>query len=110
MIKKILILVATIFLLTDSAQAADQPNLKEMDYLKKIDLIHLELKDSLKTTDKTGDLNIDFLNQMIHYERALIMLAKNELQYGERKELKEPVNEIIHEFKLNLKKLIKFKK
>ena len=52
-----------------------------MDYLKKIDLIHLELKDSLKTTDKTGDLNIDFLNQMIHYERALIMLAKNELQY-----------------------------
>ena len=110
MIKKILILVATIFLLTDSAQAADQPNLKEMDYLKKIDLIHLELKDSLKTTDKTGDLNIDFLNQMIHYERALIMLAKNELQYGERKELKEPVNELIHEFKLNLKKINKIQK
>ena len=38
------------------------------------------------------------------------MLAKNELQYGERKELKEPVNELIHEFKLNLKKINKIQK
>lgn len=110
MIKKMLILATSILLLTYSVQAADEPNLKEIDYLKKIDLIHLELKDSLVITEKTGDLNIDFLNQTIHYERALIALTKNELQYGERKELKEPINELINHFKLNLKKISKVQK
>ncbi len=109
-IKKMLMLITSIFLLTYSVQAADEPNLKEMDYLKKIDLIYLELKDSLLITEKTGDLNVDFLNQAIHYERSLIELTKNELQYGERKELKEPINDFINHFKLNLKKISKVQK
>ena len=109
-IKKMLMLITAIFLLTYSVQAADEPNLKEMDYLKKIDLIYLELKDSLLITEKTGDLNVDFLNQAIHYERSLIELTKNELQYGERKELKEPINDFINHFKLNLKKISKVQK
>lgn len=109
-IKKMLMLITSIFLLTYSVQAADEPNLKEMDYLKKIDLIYLELKDSLLITEKTGDLNVDFLNQAIHYERSLIELTKNELQYGERKELKEAINDFINHFKLNLKKISKVQK
>lgn len=109
-IKQMLMLITAVFLLTYSVQAADEPNLKEMDYLKKIDLIYLELKDSLLITEKTGDLNVDFLNQAIQYERSLIELTKNELQYGERKELKEPINDFINHFKLNLKKISKVQK
>lgn len=90
--RKLLFTFISIFLLTYSVKAADGPNLKESDYLKKIDLIYLELKDSLGSTEKTGDLNTDFLNQVLQYQRALIALSKNELQYGERKELKQPVD------------------
>lgn len=108
--RKLLFAFISIFLLTYSVKAADEPNLKESDYLKKIDLIYLELKDSLGSTEKTGDLNTDFLNQVLQYQRALIALSKNELQYGERKELKEPVDQLIDELKLNLKKISKVQK
>ncbi len=108
--KQLFVLFLAIFLTTYSVTAADDPNLKEIDYLKKIDLIHLELKDGLVPTQKTGDLNTDFLSQVLEYQRALIALAKNELQYGERQELKEPVNQLIHQFKLNLKKINKVQK
>lgn len=108
--RKLLFTFISIFLLTYSVKAADEPNLKESDYLKKIDLIYLELKDSLGSTEKTGDLNTDFLNQVLQYQRALIALSKNELQYGERKELKEPVDQLIDELKLNLKKISKVQK
>ena len=105
--RKLLFTFISIFLLTYSVKAADGPNLKESDYLKKIDLIYLELKDSLGSTEKTGDLNTDFLNQVLQYQRALIALSKNELQYGERKELKQPVDQFIDGLKLNLKKISK---
>ena len=106
--RKLLFTFISIFLLTYSVKAADGPNLKESDYLKKIDLIYLELKDSLGSTEKTGDLNTDFLNQVLQYQRALIALSKNELQYGERKELKQPVDQFIDGLKL--RKLVKFKR
>ena len=105
--RKLLFTFISIFLLTYSVKAADGPNLKESDYLKKIDLIYLELKDSLGSTEKTGDLNTDFLNQVLQYQRALIALSKNELQYGERKELKQQVDQFIDGLKLNLKKISK---
>ena len=108
--RKLLFTFISIFLLTYSVKAADGPNLKESDYLKKIDLIYLELKDSLGSTEKTGDLNTDFLNQVLQYQRALIALSKNELQYGERKELKQPVDQFIDGLKLNLKKISKVQK
>ena len=60
--------------------------------------------------EKTGDLNTDFLNQVLQYQRALIALSKNELQYGERKELKQPVDQFIDGLKLNLKKISKVQK
>lgn len=108
--KQLFVLFVVVFLTTHSVIAADDPNLNEIDYLKKIDLIHLELKDGLVSTQKTGHLNADFLNQALEYQRALIALSKNELQYGERQELKEPVNQLIHRFKLNLKKINKVQK
>lgn len=108
--RELLFTFISIFLLTYSVKAADGPNLKESDYLKKIDLIYLELKDSLGSTEKTGDLNTDFLNQVLQYQRALIALSKNELQYGERKELKQPVDQFIDGLKLNLKKISKVQK
>lgn len=91
-------------------QAADSSNLKEIDYLKKIDLVHQDLKEGLSPTVKTGDLNSDFLNQLTQYHQGWIKLAKNNLQYGELQSLKEPINEIAHQFKLNLNKINKLQK
>lgn len=103
-------LFLSISFLSGIVQAADSSNLKEIDYLKKIDLVHQDLKEGLSPTVKTGDLNSDFLNQLTQYHQGWIKLAKNNLQYGERQSLKEPINEIVHQFKLNLNKINKLQK
>lgn len=103
-------LFLSISFLSGIVQAADSSNLKEIDYLKKIDLVHQDLKEGLSPTVKTGDLNSDFLNQLTQYHQGWIKLTKNNLQYGERQSLKEPINEIVHQFKLNLNKINKLQK
>ena len=110
LLRSLLVLLLSISFFSGIVHAADSSNLKEMDYLKKIDLIHQDLKEGLSPTLKTGDLNSDFLNQLIQYHQAWITLAKNDLQYGERKALKEPINQIVHELKLNLNKISKLQK
>ena len=105
-----LVLLLSISFFSGIVQAADSSNLKQMDYLKKIDLIHQDLKEGLSPTLKTGDLNSDFLNQLTQYHQAWITLAKNDLQYGKRNDLKEPINQIVHELKLNLNKISKLQK
>ncbi|MDE5977745.1 MAG: hypothetical protein K2G70_04695 [Turicibacter sp.] len=96
--------------LSYSVKAADNRTLKEVDYLKKIDLMYVDLKENLSSAKKAGDLNIDFLDQVIQYHRGLIILTKNALEYGERQDLKEPINQIVEELKFNLKKISKVQK
>lgn len=110
LLRSLLVLLLSISFFSGIVHAADSSNLKEMDYLKKIDLIHQDLKEGLSPTLKTGDLNSDFLNQLTQYHQGWITLAKNDLQYGERKALKEPINQIVHELKLNLNKISKLQK
>ena len=110
LLRSLLVLLLSISFFSGIVHAADSSNLKEMDYLKKIDLIHLDLKEGLSPTLKTGDLNSDFLNPLTQYHQGWITLAKNDLQYGERKALKEPINQIVHELKLNLNKISKLQK
>ena len=109
-LRSLIALLLSISFFTGIVLAADSSNLKEMDYLKKIDLSHQDLKEGLSPTLKTGDLNSDFLEQLTQYHQGWITLAKNDLQYGERKALKEPINQIVHKLKLNLNKISKLKK
>ena len=109
-LRSLIALLLSISFFSGIVLAADSSNLKEMDYLKKIDLIHQDLKEGLSPTLKTGDLNSDFLEQLTKYHQGWITLAKNDLQYGERKALKEPINQIVHKLKLNLNKISKLQK
>ncbi len=52
-----------------------------------------------------GDLNADFLNQMLNHQRGLIALSKNQLEHGERNKIKKSVNDITHELKSNINKI-----
>lgn len=100
-----LLVCLSLFFLSITALARDDGSLKEEDYLKKVDLIYLQMQDSLSTKEKLGDVNADFLNQMLNYQRGLIALSKNQLEYGEQNSIKKTVNEIAHELKTNINKI-----
>ena len=54
---------------------------------------------------KTGDVNVDFLNQILSYEQMGIELGKSELQFGPNKVIEEETNEMIKTSKAMVRRL-----
>ena len=100
-----LLVCFSFFFLSITVFANDGVSLKQQDYLKKVDLIYLQMQNSLSAKEKMGDLNADFLNQMLNHQRGLIALSKNQLEHGERNKIKKSVNDITHELKSNINKI-----
>lgn len=108
---KIIISVTTLFVISHAVVHANgASDLKERDYFKKYELILKDFQDKTALFEKTGDVNIDFLNQILSYEQMGIELGKAELQFGQNKAVKEETNEMVKTSKTMIRKIEKLLK
>lgn len=110
-IVKIIISVTTLFVLSHVVVHANGANdLKERDYFKKYELILKDFQDKTALFEKTGDLHVDFLNQILFYEQMGVELGKAELQFGQNKAIKEVTNEMVKTSKTMIRRIEKILK
>ena len=68
---------------------------KERDYLKAYEAIYKKMMDEMEKTEPTGNIDRDFLEEMIPHHEGAIAMAANILNYTSNKELQKIANQII---------------
>jgi len=68
---------------------------KERDYLKAYEAIYKKMMDKMEKTEPTGNIDRDFLEEMIPHHEGAIAMAANVLNYTSNKELQKIANQII---------------
>ena len=109
-IVKIMISWLSVFTFCTVAVEANDTNLKEIDYLKRYELVLKDFQDKVALVEKTGDLNVDFLHQMLAYEQMGVEMGKSELQFGDHKRLKEVTHDHIKIMKKGIRDIEKLLK
>ena len=106
----IFVVIMTMFIATVHCHATEVKNLKEIDYLDKYEVIHQNMMEKIKYTEKTGDLNIDFLFYILPYEQFGVEISKSELRYGSNQKIKDVVNIVVKTSKDHIKAIEKLLK
>lgn len=68
---------------------------KEKEYLKAYEAIYKKMMDEMEKTEPTGNIDRDFLEEMIPHHEGAIAMAANILNYTSNKELQKIANQII---------------
>lgn len=109
-IVKIMASLISVFSFCTLVIHANDTNLKETDYLKKYELVLKDFQDKVALSEKTGDLNVDFLNQILAYEQMGVEMGKAELQFGNSKKLKAVTHDYIKVMKHEIREIEKLMK
>ena len=68
---------------------------KEKEYLKSYEAIYKKMMDEMEKAEPTGNIDRDFLEEMIPHHEGAIAMAANILKYTSNKELQKIANQII---------------
>lgn len=99
-LKKIFILIITISICPNTFVYADN---NEDLYLKEYKMIVESLGENLSYSPKTGNMNLDYLYQMIHHNKSAIDMAKNLLNNDEaNKEVDQVAKDIIKNYSIRI--------
>lgn len=78
---------------------------KEEEYLKNYCEILEQMKKEMESIERCGDVNIDFLNEMIPHYKCKIETSKNLLKYCKTREVKKIAKNIAKTHKQTLKEM-----
>ena len=81
--KKVLAFLLTLMMLSTTVYAKDRPKENYEAYHKTHKMILKNMNKDLLKGSKTGDITLDFLNQMLTHHKGAIALVENELTNGD---------------------------
>lgn len=106
-LKKLFILVMTIFMMIPNASVFAKDEDIEAKYFQETKPMLTNMKEEMSKVEKNGDVNCDFIKEIMCADKGASDISKNFLKYGSSKEGKEIANTIIKNSTANIEEMKK---